>query len=82
MSEHVEGGETRAALPRQVLAELLAECKAAATLCFDRAREFDDPDQIMAAARLIRAGVELVSALDGKPQTTHRLVIERESSSV
>ena len=81
MSEHPEGDKTGSATPRQVLVALLAECQAAATLCFDRAREFDDPDQINAAARLIRAGVELTQALEGKPQTTHRLVIEREASA-
>ena len=76
MSENSDPQSAEMPSSKAVLADYLAKCQAAVALCLKRADEFDDPDQILAAARLIRASVDLVAAIDGKPPTTHVSRIE------
>jgi hypothetical protein len=63
---------------KTVLAEYLARCQASALLCLQRGDDHEDPEQHAAAARLIKASIELIHAIDGKPPTTHRFLIQRE----
>ena len=81
MSEKAENSEVVAAGPREVLADYLARCQASVALCLQRANEYEDPEQALVAVKLIRTSIDLVTALEGKPATTHRSVIERDPAS-
>jgi hypothetical protein len=80
VSENSEPQSGELPSSKAVLADYLARCQGAVALCLKRADEFDDPDQIVAAARLIRASIDLVAAIDGKPPTTHVSRIEHAPS--
>ena len=63
---------------KAVLADYRSRCQASIALCLARGDEHEDPEQHAAAARLIKASIELVEAIDGKNLNfNYRFIDER-----
>ena len=65
---------------KAVLAHYLELCRVAAAECFKHAIPMDgviDTDYVHTGTRLVRTSIALIAALEGKPESSYRIVVDR-----